>query len=235
MAGEMAWGSVDHRGGKGKRELNIFANHGRKYFQSNYSRSFIAMVLFALFFRVMMKWDTAHSLLRDIHPVGRYVLLASVLIPALSVYASWCAPTSGRWVLFYSRFFETIGHLTGLTIIMMLSLLPLFVIWSGGDVSYSIGGLLPWNDANGYFFGAEHLLYEGRLDDRNQRRPLNATFFAARLVVTGFEFVNTMLLQAGLFGLSAFFAVQAVARTHGRSAAIIMFAVIYAFAAIYLP
>jgi hypothetical protein len=214
----------------------MLANYGRIDSQSVLYRYFIAMVLLALFFWVMMKWEPAHFLLRNFRPIGRYVFLASFLITALSIYKSWCETTSGRCASFYSRFFEKQRPLTVLTVVMMLSLLPLFVSWSGDDLNYSmIGGLLPWSDANGYFFGAEHLLHEGWLDDWNQRRPLNATFFAARLVVTGFHFVNSILFQAALFGLSAFFAVQAVARTHGRCAAIIMFAVIYTFAAVYLP
>lgn len=117
-----------------------------------------------------------------------------------------------------------------------VSTIPLMVAWAGADPYYShIGGVIPWSDAAGYYVGAEHLLQTGELDAWSQRRPLNTAFFAARLVITGNNYYLALLIQAALFGLAGFLAAYSIARTHGGQAGLAMFALLFAFAARYMP
>ena len=90
-------------------------------------------------------------------------------------------------------------------------------------------------DAGHYYQGAEEVLHTGVLDSVNQRRPLCTLFLAVRLLITNFNFQLSLLLQAAVFGISAFLASSAVARTHGRATGFVMFAVLFGFTAIFLP
>src|ERR1019366_4547889 len=56
-------------------------------------------------------------------------------------------------------------------------------------------GFLPWSDAHGYYVGARRLAEQGTLDDRNQRRPLNAALLALRLGLTAFDLRAATVLQ----------------------------------------
>jgi hypothetical protein len=196
-----------------------------------YSLSFAFLALIA-FLWAMMNFDAAHFLASKLYPIGRYAVLFAFFLVVWSVYSG------GRKSAFFdSVFWGKHGYVAALTFSVMLSMLPVFICWSGGaPPNYNvIGELIPWSDANGYFWGAEHLLHEGTLDAWNQRRPLNAAFFAARMAFIDENFSYALLLQAIFFGVAAFLATYAVARTHGKIAAIVMYAITYAFAAIYLP
>jgi len=119
---------------------------------------------------------------------------------------------------------------------MLLPIAPLLITWAGLHPYYSsIGGVVPWSDAGGYYVGAEHLLHVGELDAWSQRRPVNAILLALRLALTGEDFRGAMVIQAGLFGVSALAASWAVARSCGIRAGIAMYALLFAFAALYLP
>jgi len=196
-----------------------------------YSLSFALLALIA-FLWAMMNSDIAHFLMSKLYPIGRYAVLFAFFLVVWTVYSGW-----RESAFFDSPLWKKHGYVAALTFSVMLSMLPIFICWSGGaPPNYNVvGGLIPWSDANGYFWGAEHLLHEGVLDTWNQRRPLNATFFAARMALIGENFSYALLLQAVFFGVAAFLATHAVARTHGKIAAIVMYAVTYAFAAIYLP
>lgn len=84
----------------------------------------------------------------------------------------------------------------------LAAFLPLLNAWTGLAFTYAssaapvLGGVIPWNDAAGYFSGGHHLVDVGYLDAWNMRRPLNALFYAFRTKVTGEDFWMTMLIQS---------------------------------------
>jgi hypothetical protein len=123
-----------------------------------------------------------------------------------------------------------------MTIAICLSIVPILATWSLAE-SYgnNVGGLLPIFDSGAYYNGAEHILDTGKLDSWNERRPLTAIFLSVRLLVTNFDFRSTLLLQAMILGISAFFVALAISRTFGKCAGFVMFIVLFALSSIYLP
>lgn len=161
------------------------------------------------------------------------VLIVSIIIIAISWIkgADWIEDILPHISISQRRLFLIL-----LTASVCISIIPLFISWSTANPYYStIGGLLPYSDANGYYNGAEHLLDTGKLDSWSQRRPVNAILFSERLVLTNFDFRAALLLQAIMFGCAAFFAAWAVTRTLGKIAGLMMFAGLFAFAALYIP
>lgn len=123
----------------------------------------------------------------------------------------------------------------GLFAALIVCALPVASLWFTGKTTYlHIGGLLPWSDAAGYHTGGLHLLHEGRLDPWNMRRPLNASFWAVRLALTGLDYQWSLLLQAWLVAVSCFCAALAVRRTHGLAGGLLAFAALFEFARSHL-
>jgi hypothetical protein len=141
-------------------------------------------------------------------------------------YANWTASINRRYFL-----------LAACASIFALCLLVLLVSWTnGGTQDYSaIGGLVPYNDAATYFEGAERLLQDGTLTSVAERRPLNAAFFAARLLVANENIYYAMILQAALVALALFLACREINRLQGTSVAVVFFAINFAFVNNCLP
>jgi hypothetical protein len=110
-------------------------------------------------------------------------------------------------------------------------LVPIVDKWENGRGGYSaIAGVIPWSDADGYFGGAQRLLFDGYLDDWSSRRPLNAAFLADRLAVTNLDLRLALVIQAILLGVACYIAARAVAQDLGPIAGLALFAGIYSFA-----
>lgn len=81
-------------------------------------------------------------------------------------------------------------------------------------------GFLPWSDAYAYYDGASRLADSGKLDQFNERRPINAALLAVRLGITGSNLRLAICLQALLLGVSTFLVGEGLARRVGIWAAI---------------
>jgi hypothetical protein len=127
---------------------------------------------------------------------------------------------------------EMLGGPLALCGAVLVYLVALAGKWEKGDRGgYSaIAGVIPWSDADGYFTGAQRLLFEGHLDDWNSRRPLNGAFLADRLALTNLDLRLALVIQATLLGVACYVAARTVARDLGSIAGIALFAGIYGFA-----
>lgn len=162
-----------------------------------------------------------------IDPVARYVFLA---VLGVTVFDIWKASKRQLAPLGPQPSSKTLSIAVALAI-AGLCLLVLLVNWSNGgtqDVS-AIGGVIPYSDATGYYEGAERLVYEQKLTPWTERRPLNAAFLAARLVLTGNNFFAALILQAVLASVALFLATVAILQTHGKATALWFFAFSFAF------
>jgi len=184
-----------------------------------------------------MNVDLFHVLLTKIAPVGVYLFSLSLIFAAIFAYGTWTHQD------LLTKLVSRLPSLTPrrtflflLTISICLSLVPVFTLWSTASYQLNnIGGLLPMFDAGHYYQGAEEVLHIGVMDGVNQRRPLYTLFFSVRLLITNFNFPLSVLLQAAVFGVSAFLASYAVSRTHGRVTGFVMFAVLFGLTSIFLP
>lgn len=178
----------------------------------------------------LFKLQISFGILRYADPLARYVFLAIagwVIFDQLRATgkqpsASVSSRLSIDWVT---------TAIAAASSTAALCLLVLLINWSNGgtlDVS-AIGGILPYSDATGYFEGAERLVYDGQLTQWTERRPLNAAFLAARLILTGNNFFGALVLQALLAAIALLLATSALFQTHGKAAAIWFFAFSFAF------
>jgi len=169
--------------------------------------------------------------LRYIHPLSRYVFLAGMVVFYIDVARNggWIESgiTSFRLPSIGSRCLSA----TAITATFALCFLTLLISWSnGGTQDYSaIGGLLPHSDARAYFDGAERLLHDATLTAFNERRPLNAAFFAARLWMTQDNFYGALILQAVVAATALCVATLALTKLYGPTVALVFFAINFAF------
>jgi len=105
---------------------------------------------------------------------------------------------------------------------------------SGSRRFFTIGGIVPWSDAQAYFIGAERVLFDGKLDAFNSVRPLNTVDLAIRLAVTGLDLRAALVIQAIMVGVASYLAARVVARDLGSLAGFALFTVIYGFAAFHV-
>lgn len=91
--------------------------------------------------------------------------------------------------------------------------------WSRGTAGYfSIGGLLPWSDAVGYYKGSMDLIHFGELGHWNARRPLAAMAFSSIMWLNGYNLMGVYMSFALMAGLSIWFVSCQLMRSHGLSA-----------------
>ncbi len=164
--------------------------------------------------------------LYDYH-ISRFV----ILLCCLAAIASWisagkCAEAiemdEKRLALFIRRW--------GLVILGALFVFTISGSWAGlarsGDFnSASIGGLLPFSDANGYFAGAHDQTKDGYWNSISMRRPFAAAFRSVLMIWGGYSYSTMLLLQALLASTAAWIAACSIVRWRGPVAG-------FAFAAV---
>jgi hypothetical protein len=122
-----------------------------------------------------------------------------------------------------------------------IATLCLFVVgvalkWrSGVSADAVVGGLLPWSDARGHFYGSIYLLQYGIADEWTTRRVLSVAYDATRALATGRDIQVGLILQALLTGAACFLASRAIARSHGPVAGFVVLLLTASFALPYLP
>ncbi|MGE0254059.1 MAG: hypothetical protein AB7N54_07125 [Alphaproteobacteria bacterium] len=109
---------------------------------------------------------------------------------------------------------------------------PLFAGWfAGASHPNAIGGLVPWNDAAGYYNCAVAVLDGGTLNAFCERRPAYPLYLAGLLALAGGELQRALVLQA-LFTAGAVWVAAAMARASwGLAAGLAAAAIMAAFAA----
>ncbi|MCH8996885.1 MAG: glycosyltransferase family 39 protein [Proteobacteria bacterium] len=121
-----------------------------------------------------------------------------------------------------------------LAVAIAVSVAPIFGFWfSGRSTGNALGGLLPWNDAMGYFTCAHNILDGGDLSGFCQRRPLYTLFLSTLTAISGRDLQIALLVQGALFGAAAFSLARVVHVRFGTPAALISFAVLLGMAGQY--
>lgn len=158
----------------------------------------------------------------------RWVALAAVLAALAAAALAWRRHDTawdrdarlGLWVL------------AAITVLAIL--LPVFGYWAGGRTNANaIGGLIPWNDAAGYFNCARALADGGALDSFCQRRPHYSGYLTSLFALSGERLQLTLLLQAGLIALACFLYIRVIVKRWGLTAAFLALAPVAAFAGEY--
>lgn len=118
----------------------------------------------------------------------------------------------------------------GLILAFCLFLFPLLGIWASGvsDLNY-LTGLFPFNDAHGYYYGARRILEGSTLHAFAAHRPLFPAFLAFLLGITSQNLQSAVLILVLLAAFSSYLFALEVRRTHGSTAGIIAFLLLFLF------
>lgn len=123
-----------------------------------------------------------------------------------------------------------LGKLAGLSIVLFLFGLPLSGIWeSVYNESTILRGLIPWNDANGYYQDARRLLNGELISQFSARRPLFSGLLSVLLGLTEQNLRVTSIILVGITTISCYFSGREVQRTHGSLAAALYLSILFFF------
>jgi hypothetical protein len=111
-------------------------------------------------------------------------------------------------------------------------LLPLFGAWIGGRTHpNAIAGLIPWNDAAGYYGCTLDILGKEDLSPFCQRRPFYTVYLSGLLAAAGLELQRALVLQALMSAAGVFIVASVALRRWGIAPALGAVAILSAFVA----
>lgn len=106
--------------------------------------------------------------------------------------------------------------------------------WSPVGISSPFASAHAYSDAEGYLAGAYHLLALGTLDEWNQRRPMNATWLAVRLVAGGWSVDMAKWFQMLATALAIVWATREIALRYGWRAGVAAMAMLVGCGRLFL-
>lgn len=114
------------------------------------------------------------------------------------------------------------GALAGLAMTLAAFALPLAGLWSGTvRAGNAIGGLIPWNDANGYYLNAQRLLEGFSFGSSNfGSRWLFPGLLASLMGLTGQNLQVTLAILVAITAISCFLLAREVQFSHGTAAGV---------------
>jgi hypothetical protein len=167
-------------------------------------------------------------------PAAQYVI---ALVAMVGAVLSWLAPSAFRnhepqLIRYWNRY--------GLLFIATFFLFSLGATWSGiarrEDLqSSAMGGLLPFNDAHGYFDMAFSQVITGHWGPLMEQRPFAAGHRTLLMFLADYSNVRYLLLQALVLASVTYAATRAVMLWRGVWAGLTFFGLILASIRPYLP
>jgi len=151
-------------------------------------------------------WVLTTPLPRVVGLSARYDL--TLVVPAALILLTLAFRLRGGW-----------GQSAALGLTLVLFCLPLAGLWaSGASESYTVGGLLPYSDAQVYYRDALRVTEGDLLSSFSARRPLFPAFLAGALALSGRNLQAALALTALVTAVSCWLAARETARTHGSLA-----------------
>jgi len=193
---------------------------------------FVAGVLLSVYYAVRFaQLDYIYRLILEVHPIGR--MASFVAIPLLVLAGVLKTRRANDQPIKVANPYIVFGVLF---ISVWLSFLPALGSWVSVDnVARPIGGIVPLADSKAYYEGSQQLIQKGEFGTYNQRRPLNATMLSSRWLLAKQDYRRALLLQDAMFGAAVGFLAVVVWMLYGGLAAGLVYSLLFAFAAHYLP
>ena len=202
------------------------------------STSVAAAIGFALPTTALMRWSPAVSWLAT---YDYYAIYSLLLIVMLCVVSSWLATWSGVTAASIEEI-----HLTrqlnrwGLLLACCFFVFSLSAPWSGlpreGDFgAASIGGLIPFSDAGGYFASAHDYFKDGFFSSFALRRPFAAAGRTVLLALGNFSYASMLLIQALFLATATWFGARAISRWRGVWAGLVYFCISFLILRSFIP
>jgi hypothetical protein len=180
------------------------------------------------------KPDAVRSFLITSEPFIVPSLLFGAIFLSAASWIFYCVP---RLRLMAARFNIRLSRALcyfGFPLALLLCWIPLWSNWSLRPTSTlsayaALAGRLPWSDASNYLTGANEVIDEGQIGSWNQRRPLNAVFYATRLRIANFDLKDAVRLQVLFLAFCMYQFARAIGAMYGPLPGIAAFAVTLGF------
>jgi len=124
-----------------------------------------------------------------------------------------------------------IGRMSSLSLTLVLFALPLARLWSNGVSEWLIvGGLLPWSDANGYYWDARRLL-QGlpMVPSMYNARPLFVGFLSIILGLAQQNLQITIAISTALIAISCYLLTREIQKNYGTAAGVLVLLCLFIF------
>ncbi len=124
-----------------------------------------------------------------------------------------------------------LGIALSLSSTLALFALPLARLWSTGvSESYLLGGLLPWSDANGYYWHTRNLL-QGltMINSPHDSRPIFVGILSFVFKLTQQNLQISIAILTALIAISCFFVVKELQRSYGTTAGVLVILCLFIF------
>lgn len=144
---------------------------------------------------------------------------------AIAVYESY-----SRKVIFPSRVSMVSVFILAVASAIIFALPVLAAWYSAKSTDVVLAGLVPWNDASGYFNCARDLLGWRDISAECSRRPFYSVMLANLMAYGGNNLQHALFFQGTIIGIASFFCSYEVWRKHGLGAALGIFATLFIFA-----
>jgi hypothetical protein len=173
-------------------------------------------------------------------PMLGHVLLA---LAGLGAVATWLAvlmpsaiPIIRREEIIVGRFLRRWGVL----VVTCLFVFSISAIWTGVERpddlhGSSIGGLIAFSDAGGYWAGAHDQARDGSWSSFSLRRPIAAAFRTVLLFLAAYSTSYMLILQAFLLSAASCFAAYSVAKWRGVWPGVAFFGLVYIYSRVFAP
>lgn len=105
--------------------------------------------------------------------------------------------------------------------------------WSGFSHPNALAGLIPWNDAGGYYTCALEFIHSDAINPACTMRPFYSVFLSILLWLSNTNLASALLTQAVILSLAVMYFTSHIWRSCGTSATISAWLVLFLFAAQY--
>ena len=139
-------------------------------------------------------------------------------------------PVTALFVYLVFRIPGRIGEVSTWAVIMVLFALPLAGLWAYGHTQTStLSGLIPLNDARGFYMDALRLTYGTNFSFFASRRPLFAGLLSVLLALTNYNLMACLAALTAITAISIHLTAREIQRTHGAETAVFLLMMIFLY------
>jgi len=139
-------------------------------------------------------------------------------------------PVTALFVYLVFRIPGRIGEVSTWAVVMVLFALPLAGMWAFGHTQTStLSGLIPLNDAKGFYMDALRLTYGTNFSFFASRRPLFAGLLSVLLVLTNYNLMACLAALTAITAIAILLTAREVQRTHGMETAVFLLMMIFLY------
>ncbi|MCP1914588.1 hypothetical protein J2R96_007068 [Bradyrhizobium elkanii] len=198
------------------------------------------MMGYALPTTALIRWSPIAGWAANNEPYLAYPLLMLAGLGAATTWSMGSNALQQSLIRSYEQFSRRLLTWCGLPIVACAYIYCISSMWAGivrpnDPNTTSLGGLLPFSDANGYLASAFGQVTNGTWSWFALRRPLAAAFRSVLLIFGNLSLQQMLILQACLLAGAICFATHAIMKWRGVWAGIAFFALAYIYSRYFVP